>query len=322
MSKLSKILVIIAAILVIVGMVMVIISLSNGALGEQSKVEYVSNSHQVEEEFTSILFDTGTADIIFAVSEDGKCKVDCFEEKDATHKVEVSAGTLKVILVDEREWFEHIGINTETPKITLYLPKNEYSSLSITESTGELVIPSNFKFNSIDISASTGGIKCYSSCNESLKIETSTGSIKLENVSAKTVDLKATTGSITVNSLNCEGDFSLNVSTGKTTLTDVKCKNFTSDGSTGNITLTDVIAETSFNIERSTGSVRFESSDASEIFVKTSTGSVRGTLRSNKIFLTETSTGEIDVPKSTEGGRCEITTSTGDIEIEVKPKSE
>ena len=58
-------------------------------------------------------------------------------------------------------------------------------------------------------------------------------------------------------------------------------------------------------------------SDAS-ITVTTDTGDVRGSLLTDKVFLTETDTGDIDVPKTTTGGRCQITTNTGDIKISIK----
>ena len=63
--------------------------------------------------------------------------------------------------------------------------------------------------------------------------------------------------------------------------------------------------------------MRFDGCDAAEITVKTGTGDVTGTLLSDKVFLTETGTGRIDVPKSTVGGRCEINTDTGDIKIDI-----
>ena len=61
----------------------------------------------------------------------------------------------------------------------------------------------------------------------------------------------------------------------------------------------------------------FEGSDAAEIFVQTSTGDVEGSLLSSKVFIANTDTGKVDVPKSITGGRCEITTDTGDIRISV-----
>jgi len=63
--------------------------------------------------------------------------------------------------------------------------------------------------------------------------------------------------------------------------------------------------------------VRLNTCDAESILIKTSTSDVTGTLRSEKVFLVKTSTGKVDVPESGSGGKCEITTSTGDIRIEL-----
>ena len=73
-----------------------------------------------------------------------------------------------------------------------------------------------------------------------------------------------------------------------------------------------------FEIKRSTGKVIFEDCDAAEIFIKTSTGKVKGSLLSEKIFIIETNTGRVDVPKTLTGGRCEISTDTGNIFVEIK----
>ncbi len=47
-------------------------------------------------------------------------------------------------------------------------------------------------------------------------------------------------------------------------------------------------------------------------------GDVKGTLLSEKAFFAESDTGDIDVPKTNVGGRCEITTDTGDIQIQIQ----
>lgn len=36
------------------------------------------------------------------------------------------------------------------------------------------------------------------------------------------------------------------------------------------------------------------------------------------LVLTQTNTGSVDVPKTVEGGICEVTTNTGDINLEVQ----
>ena len=59
-------------------------------------------------------------------------------------------------------------------------------------------------------------------------------------------------------------------------------------------------------------------SESKADYIKTSTGDVEGTLLSEKIFSIHTSTGKVKVPNTNNGGTCEIKTSTGDIEIQIK----
>jgi DUF4097 and DUF4098 domain-containing protein YvlB len=120
-----------------------------------------------------------------------------------------------------------------------------------------------------------------------------------------------------VSSVTCEGDITVGVSTGKAYLTDVTCKNLTSTGSTGDVSLRNVISKEKISVERSTGDVTLDRSDAADLFITTSTGDVEGSLLTDKVFITKTDTGCINVPNSITGGRCEITTETGDIKISI-----
>ena len=173
-------------------------------------------------------------------------------------------------------------------------------------------------FKHVDISLSTGDVDFRASASEMIKIKTSTGDICAENISAGSLDLTVSTGKVTVSGATCERDVTVGVSTGKTYLTDTRCKSVISSGDTGDIYLNNVIATEKFSIERSTGDVKFDGSDATGIFVKTDTGDVTGSLLTDKIFITHTDTGDVDVPKTATGGKCEITTSTGDINIRIR----
>ena len=102
------------------------------------------------------------------------------------------------------------------------------------------------------------------------------------------------------------------------TLVGVKCNKFSTSGSTGDTLLKNVIANEKLYAKRSTGDIRIEKCDAGEIFIETDTGHVKGTLLTDKVFIVETDTGSINVPKTTSGGRCEITTDTGDIKISIE----
>ncbi len=320
MNKIHIIWLAAAVILIILG-----ICMSASALGmngwdftKLGTVKYVTNTHNLGEEFTNISFDTDTADILFIPSGDGKCKVVCHEPENQKHTVSVSGDTLTVSVRDQRKWYEYIGISFGSPKITVYLPESEYGNLHIRESTGDVEIPEAFTFDGIDISASTGDVKCFASASGNIKIKLSTGDILVDGVSSAGLDMSVSTGRVSASHINCGGDVKLHVTTGKANLSNIACRNFISDGDTGSVNLENVIASGKFDIERSTGEVKFDGCDAAEIFVETDTGDVTGSLLSDKIFIVETDTGRIDVPRSVNGGRCEIETDTGDIKLYIR----
>jgi DUF4097 and DUF4098 domain-containing protein YvlB len=283
-----------------------------------STVKYETNTYEINEQFSDISIITDTADITFISSDDGKTKIVCDEAVNEKHNVYISENTLKIEVYNQRKWYHHIGINFKTPKLTVYLGKNQLGNLVIKEDTGDIKIPAEFSFSSIDIKLSTGDVENYASVSADIKIETTTGHIKTENITAQNVSLTATTGKIDVTGLKASGDLKLAVSTGKTILNNITCKNITSSGSTGDLTATNTVAEGKFNVKRSTGDVGLEKCDAGEIEIVTDTGDVSGTLLSEKIFITKTDTGNIKVPETLNGGKCKITTDTGDIKITIE----
>lgn len=316
----TKVWLIIAASLVLIGCIIFggVMSMFKWDFTKLSTVKYESNDYEINENYKNISIITHTADIVFVPSENLMTSVSCHEQKNVKHSVTVKDDTLVIEVVDMRKWYEYIGINFGTPKITVYIPQGEYGMLSIKSSTGDVEIPKDFKFESIDVSESTGNVTNCASTLEYIKIKTSTGNISVENISAGALDLSVSTGRIIVSNVTTEGDVKINVTTGKTKMTNIECKSVISSGSTGNISLDNVIAAEKLSIERSTGDVKFNSCDAAEICVKTDTGHVTGTLLTDKVFITQTNIGSVNVPKTATGGRCEITTHTGDIKLEIK----
>lgn len=300
MGKTTKIWLIIAILLITIGCIVLggVMTVAKWDFKKLSTTKYESNEYEINENFSNICVKTETADIKFVVSDDGKCKVECYEERKAKHSVTVEEETLVINMLNDKIWYDYIGINIGTPKITVYLPETEYSELFIKESTGNIEIPKDFQFKSVDISLSTGDVEFEASTSELVKIKTSTGKIEVSDVV-------------------CEGDIQISVSTGKVNLSNIECKNLTSKGTTGNINLNNVVATEKFFIKRSTGNVSFDGSDADEIYVETDTGDVKGTLLTDKVFITHTDTGRVNVPKTVTGGKCEISTDTGNIKIDI-----
>ena len=279
MSKNTKKWLFIATSFIIIGCIIFggVMMILNFDFRKLSTVKYEENKYIIGDEFRNINIDTNTADIKIEPSYEEECKIVCYEEEKVKHTVKVVNDTLQISVSDQRKWYDHIGVSVDNTKITVYLPKN-------------------FVFENISIKASTADIKA-------------------ENLNVGRIELSVSTGDITLNSINCENEVDVSVSTGKTKLTDVFCNSLFSSGSTGDISLDNVIANREISINRSTGDVKLNRCDASALLIKTDTGDVNGSLLSDKVFITQSDTGRIDVPKTVTGGKCEITTDTGDITI-------
>jgi len=319
MSKATIVWLVIAISLVLLGTV-----IFGGALAimgwdftKLSTVNYVTNDYEIADSYNNISIVTNTADVVFEYCEGNETSVVCYEEEKAKHNVYVKDGTLYIEVVNSKKWYDHIGVDFGRPKITVSIPKGELGAFSLKINTGDVEIPKGFMFESIDVSGSTSDVVCCSSASGQVKIKTGTGDITVGSISAETLELTVSTGRISVSDVNCKGDINTKVSTGKSFLENITCADFMSSGNTGDMRLKNVIASGKFIIERSTGDIRFEKCDAAEICVTTDTGDVSGSLLSDKVFVVRSDTGDINVPSCVTGGKCEITTDTGDIEIEI-----
>ncbi len=320
MKDTIKILVLVAAGLIIIGAVIFVIAMVNNNWDFRAldTANYVTSEYDLgTEKITDISFNTDVAKIVFKKSDDGKNRVECFEDEKHKHSVNLSSGKLEVKAF-EGKWHQNIKVfSFKSPVVTVYLADTSFESLDISEDTGDIEIPADFTFANFKINASTGDVNSKASVTGALSIGLSTGSITLEGVSAASVSLKVSTGSVTVKSLECAGDVYLKVSTGRSQFTDVTCGSFTSEGSTGAITFENLKTSGLLKIKRSTGNVRFEKCDAAEVNIETDTGDVKGSFVSDMIIFASSDTGHIDVPRCTAGGRCDIKTDTGNIKISI-----
>ncbi|MBR6380566.1 MAG: DUF4097 family beta strand repeat protein [Lachnospiraceae bacterium] len=132
------------------------------------------------------------------------------------------------------------------------------------------------------------------------------------------ISLKTDTGDVTLSGIRLTGNLEIREHSGRISLTDLSCADLTVRSDTGDQTLTNVAASGAMTLTTDTGDVRFDRSDASSLQIKTDTGDVTGSLRSDKIFTTKSDTGTIEVPDSTAGGPCDISTDTGDIRITIQ----
>ena len=171
MSKSAKIWIISATALILMGCIIFsgVMTVFKWDFSRLATVKFETNNYEISEEYKNISVVTNTADIILKKSENSATAIACFEQKNLKHSVSVNGDTLEIKVADTRKWYEYIGITIgEKPKITIYLPDNEYGSLFIKGNTGDVEIPEVFEFESIDVSVTTGDIKNYASAEGKL----------------------------------------------------------------------------------------------------------------------------------------------------------
>lgn len=310
---------IIATVTLILGIVLACVGISMAGLNFINLVTetYTPITYGVSDDFANIIVETDTHDLSFVLSEKNECRVVCDETNKLTHTVSVQDGTLVIKTVNSKNWYDYIGIFTQNHTITVYLPKEEYNAITLYTDTGDMNIGKDFSFNTAKVETDTGDTSWYANVSESFSFVGHTCDIEAGNMSLLSLNIKTTTGKIRVSNLTATEGITLTADTGDVSVTDCKANEMLDvKTSTGDVSLKNTTAG-KLDIKTSTGSVTFNNADAENISVKTDTGDVRGTLMTEKIFFPTTDTGKISLPRTTSGGICEITTSTGNIKIDI-----
>ena len=162
MSKTVKIWLIIASVLVVLGLVIFagVMFAYDWDFSKLSTVTYKTNTYEVSKDFDDISINMDTTDITFVPTDDGVCRVVCHELEKVKHSVAVKDGLLTISTIDTRKWYDHIGIYLGTLKMTVYLPNDKYNDISIETDTGDVLIPKDFAFDTLEIAGDTADIDC------------------------------------------------------------------------------------------------------------------------------------------------------------------
>ena len=256
----------------------------------------VSNTYIIEEVFDKINIDVDIENINLYLT-DSKSKIVCVENNNYTIESEIINGSLNINRRDNRKFYDKI-LNFTNYKLDLYLSKEDIILLKINSSTGDITINEGINFNNVDINNSTGNIIFESNVRSELKVDNSTGDITISKSNLNNVFVSTKTGYIK--------------------LIDVNCQKLDIQISTGDTKLINVLVKDNCYINGKTGSVYLDGFDASNIYITLSTGDVKGTILTSKFFTAISKTGNVSVPKTREGGECNINVSTGDINIGYK----
>ena len=183
--------------------------------------------------------------------------------------------------------------------IDLFLTKSSFDKLNVDATSGDVDISNGFTFNDLNIELTTGDIDFMGNVNND-------------------INFVVTSGDVTLNKSNVNGNLYIKTTSGEIIIDNVKANKLEMKNTTGDVKLSNTIITTDFIFNGTTADVIFDGFDAKSIYVKVNTGSIKGTLLSEKMFFTKTTSGNVVVPESTSGGSCKLITTSGNINISYK----
>ena len=303
---------VIGAVLMAVGYVA-----SGKNLDNMSMSKIKTETYEPGEDFDDITIKAGSADVTLMLSEDGKCKIDVKDFEGVAYTVKVEDGILSVNSKDDRSWYKktfNFGFGTNRQYIKVYLPEKVYKSVKLSSSSGDIKVEKEIAAESISVSASSGDVSQYGSADE-VTISASSGDVKADGT-AKKISVDTSSGDIIY---TCEADeVTVKASSGDITVKGSANTSLDVKTSSGDIAVHDIVCSGLLKMKSTSGDIDFYSCDAGELQIEASSGDVDGSLLSENIFSTSSKSGDIKVPKSSGGEICDVTTSSGDIEITIK----
>jgi DUF4097 and DUF4098 domain-containing protein YvlB len=139
----------------------------------------------------------------------------------------------------------------------------------------------------------------------------------MENTHSAVLSASTESGDIYIKNCNVQGVAKFEADTGDLELCSLRASTLMIETDTGDIELEDCIMTNNIQIKSDTGDVELRRVDAALIKIETDTGDIEGSLLSGKMFTAHSNTGDIRVPSDEVGGRCDINSDTGDIEITI-----
>ncbi len=321
MKKGKKITLITAGCMVLAGLILAAAGLAavQFDISSFNTVTYATTHYEIEEEFHHISIAGSASDVRLYPSEYDTCRVVCAENKNATFEVTVEDDTLYIRRQDNSVWQLQFGVFLGETGITVYLPEDTYESLVIRTASGDITVPEAIQFASVDVQSISGEITLLALVSGEQSVSSQSGDIRIGNTSPESLTVQSGSGEITLEKVSDRTEIQLKASSGDVTFTDVKGQTIAVSTSSGEITFSRVIAAGNMRLESVSGDIALRDSDAEALCIQTGSGDVSGTLRSEKIFRIETKSGDVNVPYSASGGKCDVTTTSGDVDFAIVP---
>ncbi len=289
-----------------------------------ASVDYDTYIYDVENDFTDVYIEEPNLDINFATSEDDTTQVKVLSKKGTKHKVYVENKKLIVKYIQDIpkvEFYFNFSVSTQSPNITIYLPAKTYNALSVKGTSSNITIHdmiNEFEFKTANIKSTSGSIGVFDCVTDTLVAESNSGDIEVAYNSPKDINISTTSGWVLLQKLSDATNIEVSTNSGDIDFMSVDSKSISAESASGEQHYINVNATSDIIAKSNSGDIELGTSDASELYFETDSGDVIGQLRSDKNFLVDTDSGNVDVPFSDKGGKCEVHTTSGDVDFSIQ----
>ncbi len=318
MKKIVSISLKVAAILLGVGILIIGIGLlvTGGDFSKLSNQKQVTKTEEVEA-FTDISVETESGDVQVLPSLDDSYKVVRNEGDLYFYTVEVVDGCLKIGTKETRKWYQYIGFDFTKMEVKVYIPEGAFGELSIRTGGGDIEVFTTNTFSSMQVKTGSGDIQIKGQTCASLVASTSSGDVKIDGISCDTLTAETGSGDVDVKTVLVSGEVCAKTSSGDVKMQEVSCGALTVGVESGSIEMANTVSQGDARLHTSSGDIRLRACDAQNYDIETGSGSIKGSVLTEKIFMADTGSGDIEVPEGTSGGICKVKTGSGDIRLEL-----
>lgn len=283
--------------------------------------KYEKKIYSVSDDFDSIKIKGGTANVYLELSQDNQCRIEAMETEKISYNTEVVDGELIISVDNNEKWYEGIVFFLlEEEKMVIQLPENEYEMLLIKKGSGSVKISDNINVKDVDITTNSGDVKMSGiKKSENINIDTDSGYVKLSDIEkTDNINIKTTSGDVKLTDIEKSKNISIKANSGEIKISNSTANDIQLQSNSGDIETKKLLAEGSYTVQTNSGEVDLSKNDAEEFNIKTNSGDVSCSFLTDKIFITHSNSGDIHVPYSSTGGKCEIKTNSGDIRVKIK----
>lgn len=214
-------------------------------------------------------------------------------------------------------WHIQFGIYLGETGISVYLPKQQYESLSVRTSGGNITVSEDLEFASATVQSASGDLDISGFSLGKLAVDTQSGNIHIANAAPEALQVHSASGEIALENIAVSTSLQVHSVSGNVAFDDVTGETMAVSTTSGDISFAQTLGKGKIRLDSTSGNVTLTGCDAEELSILTASGDVFGTLLSGKVFQIGTVSGVVNVPYSGTGGKCDITTTSGDIHIAI-----